>query len=396
MFSININNPRSRNKLLQIMQFQNLTDAYRSLHPDIRRYTWRRKHPVKQARLDYFIISESLLDITDSCKINPGYRSDHSIIEINLVINHFHRGPGIWKFNCELLKSPEYINIINRAIMEFRLKYALPVYNIEYIKHASDLELQFSVADDILLEMLILNLRDVTIKYSKSQQRKRNSREDELMKLIEHNEAVNSPEKPLANIEELKNELLSIREVKLEGHMIRSRAQWLQCGEKPTKYFCRLEHKNFVDKTMKKIRLENGKTVTKQSEILQEVKHYYSNLFKSRDDNLNSFKLNKLIKGVNITKLNKIDATSLEGPLTTDELGHALRNMKHNKTPGIDGFPAEFLKMFWCKIKYLITRVLNKCYETGILPISLRQTIINCIPKGDKSRDSLKNFLSHF
>ena len=212
------------------------------------------------------------------------------------------------------------------------------------------------------------------------------------MKLIEHNEAVNSPEKPLAYIEELKKELLSIREVKLKGHMIRSRAQWLQCGEKPTKYFCRLEHKNFVDKTMKKIRLENGKTVTKQSEILQEVKHYYSNLFKRRDDNLNSFKLNKLMKGVNITKLNKIDATSLEGPLTTDELGHALRNMKHNKTPGIDGFPAESLKMFWCKVKYLITRVLNKCYETGILLISLRQTIINCIPKGDKSRDSLKNW----
>ena len=83
------------------------------------------------------------------------------------LVNHFHRGPGIWKFNCELLKSPEYISIINRAIMEFRLKYALPVYNIEYIKHASDLELQFSVTDDILLEMLILNLRDVTIKYSK-------------------------------------------------------------------------------------------------------------------------------------------------------------------------------------------------------------------------------------
>ena len=66
--------------------------------------------------------------------------------------------------------------------------------------------------------------------------------------------------------------------------------------------------------------------------------------------------------------------------------------MKHNKTPGIDGFPAEFLKMFWCKIKYLITRVLNNCYKTGILPISLRQTIINCIPKGDKSRDCLKNW----
>ena len=389
---ININNPRSRNKLLEIMQVQNLPDAYRSLNPEIRRYTWRRKHPVKQARLDYFIISESLLDITGSCKINQGYRSDHSIIEINLVINHFHRGPGIWKFNCALLKNPEYINIINKAIMEFRLKYALPIYSIEYIKHASDLELQFSIDDEILLEMLMLELRGLTIKFSKSEQRKRNSREDELMKLIEQNEAVNCPEKPQANIEELKKELLSIREVKMKGHMIRSRTQWLQCGEKPTKYFCGLEHRNFVDKTIKKICLENGKTLTKQSEILQEVQHYYSNLFKSRDDKLNGFNLNKHLKGINITKLNKIDAASLEGPLTTDELGHALRNMKHNKTPGIDGFPAEFLKMFSCKIKYLITRVLNNCYKTGILPISLRQTIINFIPKGDKSRDCLKNW----
>ena len=102
----------------------------------------------------------------------------------------------------------------------------------------------------------------MTIKYSKSQQQKRNSREDELMTLIEHNEAVNSP-KPLGNIENLKNALQSIREVKLKGHMIQSRAQRLQCDENQPNIFCRLKHKNFVDKTMKKIRLEKGKTLSK-------------------------------------------------------------------------------------------------------------------------------------
>ena len=113
----------------------------------------------------------------------------------------------------------------------------------------------------------------------------------------------------------------------MKGHKIRSRAQWLQGGEKPTKYFCGLEHRNFINKNIEKIHLENGKTLTKQPEILQEVQHYYSNLFKSRDDNFNSFNLNKHLKGVNITKLNKTDAASLEGPLTTDELGHTLRNI---------------------------------------------------------------------
>ena len=66
--------------------------------------------------------------------------------------------------------------------------------------------------------------------------------------------------------------------------------------------------------------------------------------------------------------------------------------MKHNKTPVIDGFPAEFLKVFWGKIKFLITRVLNYSYKKGKLPISLRQSVISCLPKGDKSRELLKNW----
>ena len=66
--------------------------------------------------------------------------------------------------------------------------------------------------------------------------------------------------------------------------------------------------------------------------------------------------------------------------------------MKNNKTPGIDGFPAEFLKMFWCKLKSLITRALNHCYRKGELSVRLRHAIINCIPKGNKTRIFLKNW----
>ena len=81
---INVNNPRSRQKFLDTMQLCNLKDVFRVLHPKLRRYSWRRKHPMKQARLDYFIVSEQCLDLVGNCKINPGYRSDHShsIIEL--------------------------------------------------------------------------------------------------------------------------------------------------------------------------------------------------------------------------------------------------------------------------------------------------------------------------
>ena len=94
----------------------------------------------------------------------------------------------------------------------------------------------------------------------------------------------------------------------------------------------------------------------------------------------------------NIQKLTPKDSSNLEGPLTLNELGSALKSMKNGKCPGIDGFPAEFFKVFWNKLKYFVYRSLNYAYETGCMSISLRQCIISCLPKGDKPRQFLKNW----
>ena len=66
--------------------------------------------------------------------------------------------------------------------------------------------------------------------------------------------------------------------------------------------------------------------------------------------------------------------------------------MKNHKCPGIDGFPAEFFKVFWSKLKYFVLRALNCSFESGELSISLRQCVITCLPKGDKKRQFLKNW----
>ena len=50
-----------------------------------------------------------------------------------------------------------------------------------------------------------------------------------------------------------KKELQVIRENKIKGQQVRSKLQWLKEGEKPTKYFCNLENKNFIEKTVKKL-----------------------------------------------------------------------------------------------------------------------------------------------
>ena len=56
---VNINNPKSREKLLEIIQQNNLIDIYRIQHPLTTRYTWRKKNPLKQVRLDFMLVNDS-------------------------------------------------------------------------------------------------------------------------------------------------------------------------------------------------------------------------------------------------------------------------------------------------------------------------------------------------
>ena len=75
-----------------------------------------------------------------------------------------------------------------------------------------------------------------------------------------------------------------------------------------------------------------------------------------------------------------------------EELGQALKQMQNNKCPGIDGFPAEFFKVFWSELQAIMLRSLNYAYKKGEFSPSLRTCIISCIPKGNKPRECLKNW----
>ena len=174
--------------------------------------------------------------------------------------------------------------------------------------------------------------------------------------------------------------------------MIRSRAQWLSEGEKPSKYFCSLEKHYYTEKTVKKIVTEEGKILTDQTKILDELKGFYKNLFCSRDAKNSDYCTKDLDTLTGLTKLTDNESSLLEGYLTIEEITKALKSMKNQKAPGVDGFPVEFCKVFWGKLKYFILRSLNDRYSSGQMSISLRQCVISCLPKGNKPRQFLKNW----
>ena len=51
---VNINNPKARDKVLNLIIECNLIDPWRELNLETNQFTWRKKNSTKQARLDFF------------------------------------------------------------------------------------------------------------------------------------------------------------------------------------------------------------------------------------------------------------------------------------------------------------------------------------------------------
>ena len=74
-----------------------LVDAWRVSNPDILRYTWRRRKPEIYCQLDLFLVSRSLLCNVTHTDISAGFKTDHSIVTIQVALHINPRGPGFWK-----------------------------------------------------------------------------------------------------------------------------------------------------------------------------------------------------------------------------------------------------------------------------------------------------------
>ena len=87
---IHVNNPLARQELIQQMQIFNLIDVWRELNPDEKKYTWRKYNDNKQSRLDFFLVSSSLLPYIKKADIKPGFCSDHSSITLEIDFSQFN------------------------------------------------------------------------------------------------------------------------------------------------------------------------------------------------------------------------------------------------------------------------------------------------------------------
>jgi exonuclease III len=393
-----INNPKARAEVLALIEEKELVDVWRSFHENENHFTWFKKNPIKMARLDFFLVSENILSLVTKTDILSKYRSDHAPIKITLTFSNHTHGKSNWKFNNSLLSDVEFVNMVKKCINEIKIQYAASPYDPHYILHCPNAHLQLTISDQLFLETLLCQLRGKIISYSANKKRQSTKVEAQLEKDIQTIENLIKGNPTNFNeysqkLEDFNLELETIRNKKAQGAIIRSRAVWHEQGEKSTKYFCNLENRNYVNKSIQKLETENGTILTDITDILKEQKLFYENLYTNKDneDNLDEL-LNSLINTDSLNKISESEKQTKEGPITYTELLASLKRAKNNKSPGMDGYTIEFYKFFWRDIGHFLLRSINEGYAKGSLSSSQKQGIITCIPKPGKPRNNLKNW----
>ena len=176
--------------------------------------------------------------------------------------------------------------------------------------------------------------------------------------------------------------------------MARAKARWLAEGEKCTNYFCNLEKRNYNEKIIPKLIGDEGEEIFDQFEILDQQKLFYQRLYSSSNPVMEQEHENLFFNPNNpyINKLTEEQMQHAEGRLEKTECLNALKNMKNGKSPGLDGYTAEFYKFFWNDLGEFLIKSFNYSLDSVCFSVSQRQGVITCIPKEGKSKFYLKNW----
>ena len=114
------------------------------------------KIPEAHCRLDFFLVNKTTFCNTVSADILPGYKTDHSMITLQISLHSNNRGRGFWKLNTSFLNDIEYVN---------RIKLIINQTKVEYVQDDT-------VSPNLLWEMVKMKVREESLKYGTSKKKK--------------------------------------------------------------------------------------------------------------------------------------------------------------------------------------------------------------------------------
>ena len=102
--------------------------------------------------------------------------------------------------------------------------------------------------------------------------------------------------------------------------------------------------------------------------------------------------MDKFLEEYNFPKLNQEEIENLNRPITSTEIETVIKNLPANKSPGPEGFTAEFYQKFREELTLILLKLFQKVEEESKLTNSFYEATITTIPKTDKDATNKENY----
>ena len=100
--------------------------------------------------------------------------------------------------------------------------------------------------------------------------------------------------------------------------------------------------------------------------------------------------MDKFLDSCVLPSLNQEEAETMNRPITREEVEAAIKSLSHKKSPGPDGFTAEFYQTHKEELVPFLPKLTQTIQKEGILPKSFYETNVILIPKPAETQQEKK------
>lgn len=358
-------------QLKTVIELHNLADVWRIFNHNKNQFTYKgpqQHHPM--SRLDRFYMKNQDLHLVSKTEIIPSF-SDHYGVTLSLNTPTKMHAPAYWKLDPLILQVQEYQEII-KAILEY----------------FDEKSLEENCQITSLWEKLKEEVKMASKRFSNTLKQNLNEKISTLEAQLSHidNKTFSTP-RDAEIAAQFQKQISNLYKANSTQKLQYFEAQIGREANIQSKYFLQMTKQAKPSAIITQLQVD-GKLVTENLEIYQQVHQAFSNYFS--DEDLEQIDPNNPIYE-NLSMLSAEETQSCERQITIEEIEEAVKQAKLNKAPGMDGLPVEFYKTFWPQIKNIFLKIVLHFQNTGQLPPSMKRTAIIPIPKnGD--RTLLKNW----
>jgi hypothetical protein len=154
----------------------------------------------------------------------------------------------------------------------------------------------------------------------------------------------------------------------------KSRALWLQEGDKNTKFFHRIANSNRRYSSISSLMI-NGEMSSDKEAISSNITQFYQDLYSE------GVSRRPFLDGLEFSMISNEDSARLGRPFEEEEVLGVIQGFNGDKAPGPDGFSMAFFQTCWVIIQSDIMAVLRYFQGAGSFEKSLNATFLALIPK---------------